>query len=94
MSKRKKDIKYPFVVRLLGLSCTLLFIGCVLFLAIAGFSLTSGFLMAASIAGIIAPSIAANEGVLETFVGAFELIIEGIQTIFEIFFAMVSSIFG
>ena len=94
MSKEKKDRKYSLLVRFLGASCTFLLIGCIFYITIAGLSFISGFLVATSLAGLVGPSVAAGDGFLDMLIGVFELIIEGIQTIFEIIFDTISSIFG
>jgi phage-related protein len=50
--------------------------------------------VAASLTGLVGPSVAAGDGFLEMLVGIFELIIESIQTIFEVILDAISSIFG
>ena len=94
MRNNKKSKKYSLLTRISGLVCTLLFIGCISIIMISGVSFISGFLLAASVAGIAGPSVASNDGVLETVIGAFELIFEGVQTIFEVIMEGISSIFG
>lgn len=94
MRKEKKEKKYSLPVRFLGLSCTFMFIGCIIYIAVAGLNFMSGFLVAASLTGLIGPSVAAGDGFIEMLTGVFELVIEGVQTIFEIIFEALSSIFG
>ena len=54
----------------------------------------SGFIVAASLTGLVGPTVVAGDGFLEMLVGIFELIVESIQTIFELIFDTISSLFG
>ena len=94
MGKDKKDRKYSLLVRFLGASCIFLLFGSVVYIALAGLSFVSGFIVAASLIGLVGPSVVAGDGFLEMLVGIFELIIESIQTIFEVILDTISSIFG
>ncbi len=94
MSKEKKDRKYSLLIRLLGASCTFLFIGTVIYITAAGLSFVSGFIVAASLLGLVGPSVAAGDSFLEMLVGIFELVVESIQTLFEAILDTISSIFG
>ena len=94
MSKEKKGRKYSLLVRFLGASCTFLLLGSVFYIVASGLSFVSGFLLAASITGLVGPSVVSGDGFFEMVTGVFELILEGIQTIFEVIFDTISSIFG
>ncbi len=94
MSDQKKRKKFSPLIRLLGLSCSLLLIGCVVYIVIVGFSYISGLLLVASLAGLAGPSVASGDGFIEILSGIFELIVEGIQTIVEAVVDIISSIFG
>jgi phage-related protein len=94
MSKEKKERRYSLLIRLLGASCIFLLIGSIFYIAVAGVSFMSGFIVAASIVGLVGPSVAVGEGFIEMITGVFELIVEGVQTIFEVIFDTISSIFG
>lgn len=89
-----KDKKYTLMVRFLGVSCIFLLIATIIYIAVAGISFVSGFIVAASLAGLIGPSVAVGESFIEMLVGFFELIVESIQTIFELIVDTISSIFG
>ncbi len=94
MNSKKKDRKYTSPVRFLGAFCTFLFIGTVIYIVVAGLSFVSGFIVAASFAGLVGPSVAAGDSFLDMLVGIFELVVESIQTIFEVIVDTISSIFG
>ena len=94
MDKEKKDRKFSLLIRFLGASCTFLLIGSVIYIAVAGLSFVSGFSVAASLTGLIGPSVAAGDSFLDMLVGIFELVVESIQTIFETILDTISSIFG
>lgn len=94
MGKVKKDRKYSLLIRFLGASCTFLLIGSVIYIAVVGLSFVSGFIVAASLTGLIGPSVAAGDSFLEMIAGIFELIVESVQTIFEAILDTISSIFG
>lgn len=93
MSKEKKDEKYSLLIRFLGASCPFILIGSVIYIAVAGLSFVSGFIVAASLTGLISPSVAAGDSFLEMLVGIFELVAESIQTLFEGIIDTISSIF-
>jgi hypothetical protein len=94
MSKEKKDRKYSLPVRFLGTSCTFLLVGSVIYIAVAGLSYVSGFILAASLTGLVGPRVAAGDSFLEMLGCIFEIIVESIQTIFEAILDTISSIFG
>jgi hypothetical protein len=94
MGKDKNDRKFSLLIRFLGASCIFLLVGSIVYIAVAGLSFVSGFIVAASLTGLVGPSVVAGDGFLEMLVGIFELIMESIQTIFEVIFDTISSIFG
>lgn len=92
--KEKKNKRFSPYVRLIGFSCSLLLIGSLIYIASVGVSFLSGFFLATAVAGLTVPSVMSGDGILEILTGTGELIIEGIQTIFEIITEMITSFFS
>ena len=94
MSKEKKNRKFSFITRTIVLSCTLLLVGCVIYISFVGLSLFSGILLATALAGVAGPGVASGDGIIDIFVNILELIVESVQSIFEAIIDIISSIFG
>jgi hypothetical protein len=94
MSREKKDKKFSPLSRLLGVLCTLLLFVSVIYVANAGIGYISGLIILASVAGLAGPAVATGSGFFEILGDILEMVVEGIQTIFEAILDIFSSIFG
>ena len=89
-SRKEKSIG----ARALSSVASLMLIGSLIFILIAGFNLYVTSILTTGVLGLAVPSIMSSEGFLEVVVGFFEALIEGIiEIIFGIFDA-ITSIFG
>lgn len=93
--KNKKEIKEKSpLVRLLGISCSLLLLGSFVFIVISGFSYIAGAIVAASILGLAGPSVVSGEGILDILSSIVEMIVAGVQALCEMVINAITSIFG
>ncbi len=81
-------------IRLLRAISALALIGALVYIVIAGFNLIATLVLISSFGGIATPAMMAAESALECVTGFFEILLEGILSIFEIIGDIISSIFG
>ncbi|RDX36399.1 hypothetical protein DZA50_04875 [Kangiella sp. HD9-110m-PIT-SAG07] len=80
--------------RALSSVASLMLIGSIVFVIIAGFNLYVTSILATGILGLAVPSVMSGENVLDMVIGFFEAFVEGImEAVFGIFEAF-TSIFG
>lgn len=90
--KRKKE--QSIWVRLLRTIFSLTLIGATAYVVVAGFNLIAAVVLISSFGGIAGPAVLAADSALECVTGFFELLLDGILSIFEIIGDIFSSIFG
>ena len=90
--KRKKE--QSIWIRLLRTISSLALIGATTYVIVAGFSLIAAVVLISSFGGIAGPAVMAADSALECVTGFFELLLDGILSIFEIIGDIFSSIFG
>ncbi|GAA4363950.1 hypothetical protein [Kangiella marina] len=84
----------PIRMRVLSSVASLMLLGSIVFVLIAGFNLYVTSMMAAGFLGLAAPSVASGEGFFEILAGFFEDLIDGIIEIISGIFEAITSIFG
>lgn len=90
--KRKKE--QSIWIRLLRTISSLALIGATTYVIVAGFNLIAAVVLISSFGGIAGPAVMAADSALECVTGFFELLLDGILSIFEIIGDIFSSIFG
>ena len=90
--KRKKE--QSIWIRLLRTISSLALIGATTYVIVAGFNLIAAVVLISSFGGIAGPAVIAADSALECVTGFFELLLDGILSIFEIIGDIFSSIFG
>lgn len=90
--KRKKE--QSIWNRLLRTISSLALIGATTYVIVAGFNLIAAVVLISSFGGIAGPAVMAADSALECVTGFFELLLDGILSIFEIIGDIFSSIFG
>ena len=90
--KRKKE--QSIWIRLLRTISSLALIGATTYVIVAGFNLIAAVVLISSFGGIAGPAVIAADSALECVTGFFELLLDGIVSIFEIIGDIFSSIFG
>ncbi|MEZ5530177.1 MAG: hypothetical protein R3E57_09685 [Porticoccaceae bacterium] len=80
--------------RLLRAISSLALIGATTYIVVAGFNLIATLVLISSFAGIATPAVMAAESVLECVTGFFEILLEGVLSIFELIGDIFGSIFG
>jgi hypothetical protein len=73
---------------------SLALIGATTYVIVAGFNLIAAVVLISSFGGIAGPAVMAADSALECVTGFFELLLDGILSIFEIIGDIFSSIFG
>lgn len=73
---------------------SLALIGATTYVIVAGFNLIAAVVLISSFGGIAGPAVMAADSALEYVTGFFELLLDGILSIFEIIGDIFSSIFG
>jgi|GEM_PF-1114950 len=89
-SRKEKSIG----ARALSSVASLMLIGSLIFILIAGFNLYVTSMLTTGVLGLAVPSIMSGEGFLEVVVGFFEALFEGIMEIIFGIFEAITSIFG
>ena len=90
--KRKKE--QSIWIRLLRTISSLALVGATTYVIVAGFNLIAAVVLISSFGGIAGPAVMAADSALECVTGFFELLLDGILSIFEIIGDIFSSIFG
>ena len=80
--------------RILPSISSLVVIGALIYMFIAGADMASSIILVSALGGIVGPAIVAGEGVLEILGFFFEIFLEGILGIFEGIANIFGSIFG
>ena len=93
-SEDEKINRKPLGVRFLGSSCSLLLVGLIIYIAVAGFNFAAAILLVLAVGGLAGPSVVAGDSIFECLSGIVEMFIDGIQSIFEAIAEVISSIFG
>ena len=84
----------PTWMRILSSVASLMLIGSLVFILVAGFNLYVASVLTTGGIGLAAPSIGSAEGFLDMIIGFFEAFIEGIMEIIFGIFEAITSIFG
>lgn len=84
----------PVGKRILSSVASLMFIGSLIFIVIAGFNLYVTSILATGILGLTVPSVMSGEGFLEIIAGVLEALLGGVMEIIGGIFEAISSIFG
>ncbi|MGG2399067.1 hypothetical protein ACJRW5_19185 [Pseudomonas sp. SH1-B] len=81
-------------LRLLRATSSLALIGAGTYVAVAGFNMLATLVLVSSFGSILAPAVISAESTLECVAGFFEILLDGVLSIFEMIGNVVSSIFG
>ena len=81
-------------IRILSSISSLVLIGTITYMFIAGADMASSIILVSALGGIAGPAIVAGEGVLEMIGLFFEIFLEGILAIFEGIAGIFGSIFN
>lgn len=81
-------------IRILASISSLVVIGAITYMLIAGADLASSLILISALGGIAGPAVVAGEGVLEIIGLFFEIFLEGILAIFEGIAGIFGSIFN
>ncbi|WP_146205077.1 hypothetical protein [Kangiella spongicola] len=84
----------PVGKRILSSVASLMFIGSLIFIVIAGFNLYVTTILATGILGLVVPSAMSSEGFLEIIAGFFEALLDGGMEIIGGIFEFFGSLFG
>lgn len=90
--KRKKE--QSIWIRLLRTISSLALVGATTYVIVAGFNLIAAVVLISSFGGIAGPAVMAADSALECVTGFFELLLDGILSIFEIIGDVFNSIFS
>lgn len=89
-----KEKRFSPAARLLGGFCALALIGVLIIVALAGFGLFTGAVLAASVSGLAVPCVMAGGSLWDMLEALWDLILEGLGTLLEVIADAFASIFG
>ncbi|WP_334079121.1 hypothetical protein [Microbulbifer sp. M83] len=90
----KNKEKRPVWIRLLSATSSLALIGATTYVIIAGFNLVAFLVLISSFGGVAGPAVMAADSAIECVTGFFEILLEGVLSIFKIIGDIFGSIFG
>ena len=90
----KNKEKKPLLTRVLASIGSIMLIGSLIYIFIAGFNYYASTVMVVAILGLGTPAVVAGESFVEMIVGFFEMLVEGVVTAVECIFDVIGSIFN